>query len=721
MSSPHAGNDFSVERSSEVPPALNSSPQRPPRSDSGKERRNPSVTPRKFKRFFTPRTQPPQQEKSRRVLFNIDRPNRHVQSSPLLPSQYKGQENDQVEFPRDLKRQKISHIAEAGTGYAVSHSKEIGFVGGRRSEGNGERIQSSPCPQGSSRSFGTDGTSDEDIEQRVEPGRPSRANPEDLVKPIVRWTQHGGLSAQLLSLSLGNTGRPGRFHHSYPINDWRDHTGNFYSGPEDVHDVQSLEEPERRTIPFIALGLNKTSLIAVGDEEGRVRLLESNAGGHPEFQKSLLGFRVHTNAIIDMSFSDDDALLATASGDQSARVVDMLTQTTIAILGIHTASLKQVRFQPGANNNSVLATSGRDGSIHLWDLRCKGYDGPQCRMWTPVVPHGPSGRPLGSNDQDVMYPRASSSIPDAHKPLPGLLPPPTAGCVDVPARGEASSNSEALGRTSDISVTALQFLHGGLDHLLLSACEADASVKLWDIRAVSSRRRTLPLSTTALPPWHLGYRNFGISSLNLSSDGARFYTLCKDNIVYAYSTSHLMLGHAPELEVSNNSRPSQTRETQEGQGPLYGFRNSKFHANTFYVKSALRNTKNGHSELLAVGSSDECAVLFPTDERYLRNPSLSNDAISVKQQEFGCHPMPTCPIYDIGTALVRGHDREVGSVTWTNQGELATVGDDLIVRCWREDYQKAKDLRTGGEDEGRRWRCGWANVKSDYDDDDMEC
>lgn len=70
-------------------------------------------------------------------------------------------------------------------------------------------------------------------------------------------------------------------------------------------------------------------------------------------------------------------LLATASGDQSARVVDMSTQTTVAVLGTHTASLKQVRFQPGSNNRNILATSGRDGSIHVWDLRCKGWDGPQ--------------------------------------------------------------------------------------------------------------------------------------------------------------------------------------------------------------------------------------------------------------------------------------------------------------------------------------------------------
>ncbi len=93
------------------------------------------------------------------------------------------------------------------------------------------------------------------------------------------------------------------------------------------------------------------------------------------FKDVFLAFRVHTNAIIDMVFSEDDAFLATASGDQTARIVDMTTQTTISVLGNHTASLKQVRFQPGANNYSVIATSSRDGSIQIWDLRVNGYSG----------------------------------------------------------------------------------------------------------------------------------------------------------------------------------------------------------------------------------------------------------------------------------------------------------------------------------------------------------
>jgi len=496
-------------------------------------------------------------------------------------------------------------------------------------------------------------------------------------------------------------------------------------------------EGNERTIPFCAKGLNSkwiswktylrtliylaNSLVAVGDEEGRVRLLESAKGGKPPFQNTYVAFRVHTNAIIDMAFSEDDSLLATASGDQSARVVDMSTQTTISILGNHRASLKQVRFQPGANNNSVLATSSRDGSIQIWDLRVNGYDGPSHNIYAPVD----SGRPnTRSAAKRVQYGRCVNAIYDTHKPRSRQSP--AIGPSDTPTRGEMA------GRIGDVSVTAIQFLGSGLDHLLLSASEADSSIKLWDIRSLATKRKIqTAVSYAQQPQSHSKWRHFGISSLNLSSDGSRLYSLCKDNTVYTYSTAHLVLGHAPELSTTNALRPG-PRPTQEGLGPLYGFRHAQLHATSFYVKSAIRKPKDGKSEMLAVGSSDGCAVVFPTDERYLpkfrqpledsdtsfsSNPSHSRPTLRRVGSGLSLRLHDSVPISTNGTALRRGHDREVGSLTWTNEGNLVTVGDDYLVRCWREG-DEARDLRTGGEGEGRRWGCGWAEVGERYDDDE---
>ncbi|RYP66393.1 hypothetical protein DL771_007802 [Monosporascus sp. 5C6A] len=530
-------------------------------------------------------------------------------------------------------------------------------------------------------------------------------------------------------------------------------------------DLITGQQPVKRITPLTSRGLAgqlmqrqsgagpirfTAALTAVGDEEGRIRLLDSSGDVSHPFSDIHLTFQAHPNAIIDVAFSDDDYLLATASGDQTGRVIDMMTQTPIAVLQHHTASLKQVRFQPGKANSSVLATSSRDGSVQIWDLRCFG--GPV----QDIAP--PQGRQstLGFRRPQPKHGCAVNSLYNAHARTQRQTQQAfTIGPGDTPSRGELP------GRIGDVSVTALQFLPPGREFLLLTACESDASVKLWDVRSIhTSRQKTpSPLSVTAPPASHSNWRPFGTSSLALNTDGSRLYAVCKDNTVYAYSTAHLMLGHAPELST-RNGEPARRRYgavTQQGLGPLYGFRHPLFHAASFYVKCAVRPAREGQSELLAVGSSDNRAILFPTDERYFANNlatsmgalSLENSTIATatnpypmsdhlggaRRPLFGRNSRSSAnlasfsasnsdsdiPIVrNAGTPLVRGHDREVGAVAWTAEGKLVTVGDDFSIRCWAEDRERAADLRTGGETGGRRWGCGWADVGDDWDvsDDD---
>jgi WD40 repeat protein len=104
------------------------------------------------------------------------------------------------------------------------------------------------------------------------------------------------------------------------------------------------------------------------------------------FKDTLLSCRQHLNAVMDMQFSSDDSLLATASGDQSIRVIDMQTQQTKSVFQYHRSSCKQVRFKPGDEN--VLATCSRDGNITLWDTRCRGVDQPVLDTTAPTVAPG---------------------------------------------------------------------------------------------------------------------------------------------------------------------------------------------------------------------------------------------------------------------------------------------------------------------------------------------
>ena len=479
--------------------------------------------------------------------------------------------------------------------------------------------------------------------------------------------------------------------------------------------------------------LAANSLVAIGDEDGGVRLLESSKDEKPGFTKAYLSFRPHINAILDLAFSPDDLLLVTASGDQTCQVIDMPTQRATTVLSRHTASVKQVCFQPGSS--SVIASSSRDGSVQIWDLRCKGLDAPVRTVKIPLDPSTGEDR----NPQEhvkLMWGRPVNAIFDAHlRHSMGSLPTPR--CHLSPSV-EAPSRSETFGKRADVSITAVKFLNPGREHLILTASEADTRVKLWDLRMTHNNRRGFAraISTTQPTGAHTKHRHFGINSLSLSGDSARLYAACRDSTVYAYATSHLILGYAPQLSRTDSKPRRLGRQEKQGLGPLYGFRHPLLHTSSFYVKCALRPANDEKSELLAVGSSDSCAIVFPTNEQYIQHstderirPSdpFNWNGPTIRRSEGGVRiPVgvgahlrleDAIPIYQHGSALVRGHSREVTGMTWTTEGELVTVGDDYTVRCWREGPE-ARDLRIGGEKNGSRWGCGWAEVDERWDEDD---
>ena len=453
--------------------------------------------------------------------------------------------------------------------------------------------------------------------------------------------------------------------------------------------------------------------MAVGDEEGGVRLLDTEVDGKQSFSDPYLSFTGHENAILDLAFSPDDGLLATGAGDQAAHIVDMFTQQITHKLTGHSGSVKQVRFRPG--NSNTVATSSRDGSIQLWDLRCKtsgdgvmkietaGRSGSQGLGVSAM--HQPSA--LLATRVNAMF-NAHSSKSLAHSSASAKVTSQRSEVV----KADMISMKQNVEGDGMVSVTALSFLGQSRDHLLLTGGQANATVKLWDLRAThmtrSQRSRSsqhaVALSSTTLPKSHSARRHWGLTSINVNSSESRLYTVCKDQTVYAYSTSHLVLGNAPELSPSSSSSGYKSRRfaslEKQGLGPLYGFRHPNFLVKTFYVKGAIRPPTENNTELLALGSSDGCSILFPTDERYLR--PLQGDSM---------------PIYAHGTALIRGHNREVTDVTWTPTGDLVTIGDDLTARCWREGPE-ARALRMYGEGGGKRWLSGWAEATLGWDDDD---
>lgn len=519
-------------------------------------------------------------------------------------------------------------------------------------------------------------------------------------KPIQRL-RHTGQAHRIMQRSFGGYQSASRgFRGAEHCVDWRSQTADFVTMPKDRYSFRGT------ALPFCTASCNTNPLVAFADEEGHIRMVDTSAGA--EFTKPHVTFKPHRNAIMDVTFSSDDYMMATASGDQTSRVIDMQTQKTMYILTGHNGSLKQVRFHP--DDDKMLTTSSRDGSVQIWDLRCSSKTSSQI-----LYPAS------GKTNVQTLYSKVSMDIGRAHRVTQG--------------------RNYAPGDLAGTSITAFQHLANDRSHLLATASEANSSIKLWDLRNAGRRGLAIPVSSTPVPENH--NRNFAIGALALSGDGTRLYSVCRDSIVYAYSTNHLALGCAPEMAPSYPGRRA-AKEGRMGVGPLYGFKHDAMRIGSFYVRAALRKAKDDKSELLAVGSTDHNAVLIPTDERHL--PYRNNRPLPASADEHGdlddedeaeLPSLPTQrsqsrstsipppperrgpPIYEAhGTALVRGHTKEVTSLSFTSEGNLVTISDDFRARCWREDRDNARHLRMIGEGGGRRWACGWADVPHTWDEDD---
>ncbi|RMZ76965.1 hypothetical protein DV737_g4584, partial [Chaetothyriales sp. CBS 132003] len=514
-----------------------------------------------------------------------------------------------------------------------------------------------------------------------------------------------GLSSRLTHLRLSGS-RTARL--ACGDRNWQEETAHFYSSSADVNIEHGPPAPAgwqqipALTLPFCTTSCKTNSLVAVGDEEGQVCLIESANECSNEFKKAHLVMRPHENAIMDLEFSEDDYLLATASGDQTCQIIDVQAQKSFYALTGHISSVKRIQFVPGSKD--LLVTCSRDGTLAMWDTRIKLSE-------SPLLPDGPS------LTREMVGREPFKCIYDAHV---------------------NRSRSRSLGSRSDPSITSVSFVSPSQPHLFATASSTDSVVKLWDMRAKHTyRNKAVPISCTAEPKSHTSHRRFGIASMAMSSDCSSFYTLCRDHTVYAYSTAHLILGTAPEM--SSDGPVFQARNgASTGLGPLYGFRHPCLQISTFYNRIAVRKATDTNTELIAVGSSDDCAVLFPTASRYLTKanrviPRRSDSSLTdtgmprsrIPRIDSQSTPLAflqrgdrdDIPIYYHATPLIKGHRKEVTAVTWTREGNLVTISDDFKTRCWRQDKERARALRKGYEGEVERWASGWASVRNGFDDD----
>ncbi|OQR91877.1 hypothetical protein ACHHYP_04259 [Achlya hypogyna] len=274
------------------------------------------------------------------------------------------------------------------------------------------------------------------------------------------------------------------------------------------------------------------SLLAVADEEGCLSFYNTRDARPrlpPQHQPHdhappIARIAAHENAIFDMIWCNQDAYIATASGDQQIGIWDVETGAHVYHLSGHSMSVKCIRQHP--MHPSVFASGSRDGNVFLWDAR----------LPPPPLVAGP--------------------------PVPRLLRPFTgcARCHDYEVPTDRRKKRRVSVPNTQRSVTCIEFTGDGTQ--MISAGAVDGHVKFWDVRHLfpPATPPKLPQHVRSLACHAPSGRRYGISSLSLDHTKSRLLVSAASNEILLYD-----LLAATDVPVAK----------------FHGHRNS-----SFYVKSA---------------------------------------------------------------------------------------------------------------------------------------
>lgn len=223
---------------------LHSPPRRIIADVNAKERRNPSITPRKFRRFFTPRPRvtshlgPGHISPARKALRELAGPRLNGRLQTPAPSSPLGPPTDSPHIHDEnpsgetwLKRRKLHHTPD------LSPRRPLPLTTNTTQPSSPQSLLLSPIQSlHSSQELPELDSEDEDTFGQ---------------RPVRRLTPvpSRGFAGQLLQRELGSMPRAGRSYMTYPVSDWKTETANLYSRPENVHNCVSHDGPGR-CIPF---------------------------------------------------------------------------------------------------------------------------------------------------------------------------------------------------------------------------------------------------------------------------------------------------------------------------------------------------------------------------------------------------------------------------------------------------------------------------------------
>ncbi|ORY81008.1 WD40-repeat-containing domain protein [Protomyces lactucae-debilis] len=450
----------------------------------------------------------------------------------------------------------------------------------------------------------------------------------------------------------------------------------LYCRPSDVKEI--LHEDSLH-IPFAVATANTCTLAATADEPGVVRIFDHSASpahckngmsAHCALESvPLFSLPMHNNAIFDLAWSQDDKLLATASGDQTIHILDVQTQTVLTTLQGHTSTVKQVQFDPAYNNGNRLVSGGRDGRVCIWDLRDRMPNASGLAIHAPAqamdAAHG--------HTESVKHAKSSRR-------------------AQIPA----------------VSITALALLPSGN---LMTSAASGSNLLTWDPRmfptwptaALSSQARqramikSLVGKTAAVRSLNRPARSYGVASMALSDDKHTVYAMSRDSKIHAYSTAHPDAGpqqtwQIPEMRVE--SFYCKIDVSNDGFLACGNTSGSPVIIDTRYSEEAVVDV---YGDKMQERTSTLARTLSDFDQASRTPPVVVNTDTARPQQRTAGYRM-----------LKNAHAAECTSVSWSHDGQaLLTIGDDCIMRTWRRDLTRRVERERLALDYGEEssWGC----------------